>query len=56
MPPTLPSRPPSRPPFTPPPCPKCGSNRTTVTAQSATPPMNYVRCEACGYMTAVVSR
>ena len=48
--------PPIRPPFTPPPCPKCGSAKTTITAKSENPPMHYVRCEACGYMTAVVSR
>jgi predicted RNA-binding Zn-ribbon protein involved in translation (DUF1610 family) len=37
-------------------CPKCGGKNMTVTAKSETPPMTYVRCAACGYMTAVVSR
>jgi hypothetical protein len=28
----------------------------TVTAQSEVPPMTYVRCDACGYTTAIVNR
>jgi predicted RNA-binding Zn-ribbon protein involved in translation (DUF1610 family) len=40
----------------PPPCSKCGSTRITVTGKSEAPAMTYVRCEACGYMTAVPTR
>ena len=50
------TRPPNGALLTPPPCPKCTSTRTTVTGKSETPPMSFVRCEACGYMTAVVNR
>jgi hypothetical protein len=28
----------------------------TVTGKSEAPPMTYVRCESCGYMTAVPTR
>jgi hypothetical protein len=28
----------------------------TVTGKSEVPPMTYVRCDACGFMTAVVNR
>ena len=47
---------PTRPSPPPPNCPKCGSARTTVTGKSETTPMTYVRCDACGYITAVVVR
>jgi len=36
------------------PCRKCGSARTRVVGQSATPPGVIVKCEACGYSSLVV--
>jgi hypothetical protein len=36
-------------------CRKCGSGRTRVVGQSAVPPGVFVRCDACGYSSLVVS-
>ena len=35
------------------PCHKCGSARTHIVGQSATPPGTFVRCEACGHSSLV---
>jgi hypothetical protein len=50
------TRPLAKPALTPPPCPKCASKDTNISAKSETPPMTYIRCDACGYMTAIVTR
>ena len=36
-------------------CRKCGSNRTHVAGQSATPAGVFVRCDACGYSSLVAA-
>jgi len=36
------------------PCHKCGSTRTLVVGQSATPPGVLVKCDACGHTSLVV--
>ena len=46
----------TKPTVPPPKCPKCGSSRTSVTGKSETPPMTYMRCGACGYITTIVTR
>jgi predicted regulator of amino acid metabolism with ACT domain len=38
-----------------PPCRKCGSNRTHIVGQSATPAGVLVRCDACGYSSLVTA-
>jgi len=30
-------------------CPKCGSHKTQVIGSSPTPPVTFVRCQACGH-------
>jgi hypothetical protein len=34
-------------------CSKCGSARTSVVAQSASPPGEFVQCQACGHSSLV---
>jgi hypothetical protein len=36
-------------------CRKCGSSRNRIVGQSAVPPGVFVRCEACGYSSLIVS-
>jgi uncharacterized Zn finger protein len=33
-------------------CPKCGSGKTQVIGNSSTPPVTFVRCQACGHTSA----
>ena len=39
----------------PPMCPKCGSHRTEVIGLSADLKLKFVRCNACGYRSAVTN-
>jgi translation initiation factor 2 beta subunit (eIF-2beta)/eIF-5 len=34
-------------------CPKCGSPKTQVIGTSPSPPVTYVRCQACGHTSGV---